>query len=295
MYDFVKGSIKFIRGNGYPYCHTVLVDDRQRGIIDASADGSKLRAFKAERAIDYLITSHGHEDHFVFNYLFPESQFCAHPSDAQNFVDIDSLLNCSGYVAPADRENLRQYLGAICHYQPRAVDLFLQDGFVLNLGGVNIEVIHTPGHTAGHCSFYFREEKLLFTADLDLTKSGPYYGDRSSDVDALIDSLNHLKSYKAETFLTAHGKGIYEGDPAYIDQYLAIIFSREEKITDLLRKAPKTFDEIVAEGFIYGKNPPSIGLWKLLIFEKGMIRKHLDRLLRMNRVRPDGEFFVLIK
>jgi glyoxylase-like metal-dependent hydrolase (beta-lactamase superfamily II) len=79
LYDFSKGAVKFIRGGSYPHCNSVLVDGRVRAVIDASSDEGKLLAFKKERRIDYLITSHAHEDHLVYNYLFPESTFWAHP------------------------------------------------------------------------------------------------------------------------------------------------------------------------------------------------------------------------
>jgi glyoxylase-like metal-dependent hydrolase (beta-lactamase superfamily II) len=40
----------------------------------------------------------------------------------------------------------------------------LADGQVLNLGGVRLEVRHTPGHTPGHCVFL--TEGILFSGDL---------------------------------------------------------------------------------------------------------------------------------
>jgi glyoxylase-like metal-dependent hydrolase (beta-lactamase superfamily II) len=35
----------------------------------------------------------------------------------------------------------------------------------LDLGGLSIEVLHTPGHTQGGCSLYLREESLVITGD----------------------------------------------------------------------------------------------------------------------------------
>ena len=36
----------------------------------------------------------------------------------------------------------------------------------LDLGGRNIQVVHTPGHSPGHCCFYEPERKYLFSGDL---------------------------------------------------------------------------------------------------------------------------------
>jgi glyoxylase-like metal-dependent hydrolase (beta-lactamase superfamily II) len=163
---------------------------------------------------------------------------------------------------------------------------------LMDFGEVRMEVIHTPGHTRGHCAFYFVDERILFTADLDLTKAGPYYGDRGSDIDETVRSLNRLKTFEVETYLTGHGNGILEGDPGHIDRYLEVIFQREEKLIDLLSRGPKTLDQVVHEGIIYGNKPP-IGPWDLTLSERAMILKHLSRLVSLNRLKHEGDFYAL--
>jgi glyoxylase-like metal-dependent hydrolase (beta-lactamase superfamily II) len=41
----------------------------------------------------------------------------------------------------------------------------LQDGQTLNLAGFNVEVRQTPGHTPGHCCFFFSEQETFFSGD----------------------------------------------------------------------------------------------------------------------------------
>lgn len=279
MFDFEKGRVKFIKGGRYPFCHSVLVDDEIRAVIDASSDQDKLLAFKNQGPVEYLINTHAHEDHLVFNYLFSESKFCAHPEDAPHFADLNSLIDCYGDTSAEDHQKWYKFIGEECHFHPRKVDLFLRDGMSLNFGKTEVEIVHAPGHTRGHCAFYFPQEKILFLGDLDLTRVGPYYADRTSSIDETIQSLARLKGYPAETYLTAHGKGVFDGDPAFIDRYLNIIFARERKVMELLKGGPKTFDQIVEEGIIYGKNPNSLGPWDFVISERMMIAKHLSRLI----------------
>jgi glyoxylase-like metal-dependent hydrolase (beta-lactamase superfamily II) len=295
VYDFSKGPINFIRGGRYPHCNSVLVDGRDRLVIDAASDEAELRAFKERGPVRYLITSHAHEDHLIYNYLFPESRFLAHSADARPFADVKTLVDCYGNMSPQDFLKWCRFMETTCHYVPRKVDEFLSDGLVLTLGDTRLEVVHTPGHTEGHCAFYFPREKILFTADLDLTRAGPYYADRTSDIEKTLASLERLKGIQAETYLTAHGKGVYEGDPAYIDRYLRIIHAREERLLEFLQKEPRSLGEIVSEGLIYGKNPDSLGEWDLTISERMMIAKHLDRLIGQGRVRRDGDFYHFIK
>ena len=44
-------------------------------------------------------------------------------------------------------------------------DHFLKDGEILRLAGFEIYVLHTPGHTVGGASYYFPEEKVVFSGD----------------------------------------------------------------------------------------------------------------------------------
>jgi len=294
MFDFEKGIIKFIRGGRYPFCNSVLVDDTTRLVIDASSDQRKLQEFKDQGRVDLLMNSHAHEDHLIFNYLFTDSKFCTHFLDAQQFQDINSLIDSYGDLSKEDKEKWRRFLQEECNYSPRKVDIFLKNGMLLDLGKTQMEVVHTPGHTRGHCSFYFPRERVLFTADLDFTKAGPYYGDRTSDIDETIQSLERLKGYPADVYLTSHGKGVFEDTPGVIDRYLNIIFEREEKVVQFLKTGPKTMDQIVDLGIIYGKKSISTGPWDLTITEGFMIAKHLERLIRRGKAKRRENLYILL-
>ena len=41
----------------------------------------------------------------------------------------------------------------------------LADGDRLSLAGFSVDVLHTPGHTPGHCCFRISEQGLLFSGD----------------------------------------------------------------------------------------------------------------------------------
>ena len=44
-------------------------------------------------------------------------------------------------------------------------DRLLTDGDVLQLAGMEIHVLHTPGHTRGSCCYYIPDQKMAFTGD----------------------------------------------------------------------------------------------------------------------------------
>ncbi|MDO4803622.1 MAG: MBL fold metallo-hydrolase [Lachnospiraceae bacterium] len=44
-------------------------------------------------------------------------------------------------------------------------DVTVQEGQVLELAGLSMKVLHTPGHTAGSVCYYFEKEKVLIAGD----------------------------------------------------------------------------------------------------------------------------------
>lgn len=46
-----------------------------------------------------------------------------------------------------------------------SADYFLKDGEEVELAGMKIRVLHTPGHTAGGACYYLPKEMALFSGD----------------------------------------------------------------------------------------------------------------------------------
>jgi glyoxylase-like metal-dependent hydrolase (beta-lactamase superfamily II) len=187
-----------------------------------------------------------------------------------------------------------QFLTEVVKYQPKEPDRLLEDEEILEFGQTRVQVLHTPGHTAGHLSFHFLDQRVIFLADLDLVKFGPYYGDNASSIDDTIKSLQRLAKIEADVYLVSHGKlGILDGDPAHIRRYMDVIFQREEKLLAFLASGPKTLPEITDHGIIYGGHTLASGAWDLSISEKSMMKKHLERLERIGRVKKENSTYQL--
>jgi glyoxylase-like metal-dependent hydrolase (beta-lactamase superfamily II) len=294
MFDFEKGRVKLIRGGRYPHCNTIFVDDEHRAFIDAASKEETLSAINRERPIEILIVSHGHEDHILYNYLFPDALFWVPQKDALVFKEIDRLID--GYAPESEnqRREWKRLLIEVCHYEARDPHRFLADGDILEFGTTRCQVIHTPGHTPGHCAFHFFEERVIYLADLDLVKAGPYYGDTTSSLVDTIQSLERLASVEVDFYLTGHGEGIYDGNPDHIYRYLQVIREREGKLLEFLSGGPKTLEEVTNQGIVYG--PPRViaGFWDVSISERAMMLQHLEYLARQGRVEVEGGFYYLV-
>jgi glyoxylase-like metal-dependent hydrolase (beta-lactamase superfamily II) len=297
MSDFERGRIRFIRGGRYPHCHSVFIDDEIRTIIDPASDEARLLALHRECPIQIIINSHGHEDHFLYNSRFPDARLWVHALDAAAFGSLDDF--CDQFFDPEDMNEetkgaWSKFFTEQVKFKPRTPDRFLEDGEILEFGETIVRVLHTPGHSPGHLSFHFPEEKVLYLADLDLVRAGPYYGDKASSIEDTIQSCHRLAAIEVDVYLVAHGKeGVIEGDPARIHRYVDVIRQREERILDFLVSGPRHLDEIVAQGIIYGKRTVTDGAWELSLSEKSMIRKHLDRLEGHGAVKMEDGFYRL--
>jgi len=128
-------------------------------VIDAPPDAAGTARLLADIGCypEALLVTHGHIDHVggagrlvrdtsVTAYLHPDDLWLAMDPESQ----LRSLFGTSavpGDFAPPER------FGELGH------------GDVLDLAGLSVGVVHTPGHTPGHCCFYLEDEGALFSGD----------------------------------------------------------------------------------------------------------------------------------
>ena len=203
--------------------------------------------------------------------------------------DIEVFLDGYGIKNQDHRKFWRETMVSQFHYRPRKPRGFLQGGQKIRLGTVTVEVIATPGHTAGHLAFFFIEPEVLFLGDYDLSRFGPWYGDRDSSIDETIRSVQRLKKIPAKIWLSGHETGVFEHDPGQLwNQYLSVIEERTAKLFQHL-ETPKTMDEIVAAWIVYDrKREPEASF---VFAEEALMKKHLELLIEKSMVSKDGNRF----
>ena len=250
------GRVKVIMGekNGkYPHGNSILIEDDITALIDPSQTVYELQGKVTDRPIDLLINSHYHEDHWIGNYWYPDVPLHIHALDAPALRSLETLLDYYG-MDEASNDVWRPVLLDKYHYQPREQMVHFQDGQVYDFGHTRMRVLHTPGHTGGHCCFLFENEDLLFLGDWDLTKFGPVYGDASSYLLATITSLEQIHALSSNTLVSFHHVGICEQQQAaLVQRYLAIVYEREQILLQFLAQ-PRTLSEIIKKRVIYRRD-----------------------------------------
>lgn len=138
--------------------YLVSADDGQAFLVDAPPDPDEIgkHIARLDVAVVGILLTHGHVDHTggagkiaagsgAVTYVHPDDDFLTlHPSD--------QLRRIFGMVPPGSYE-VPDQLEDLSH------------GQILEMAGARIEVRHTPGHTPGHCCFYWESEATMFTGD----------------------------------------------------------------------------------------------------------------------------------
>ncbi|MCK7507315.1 MAG: MBL fold metallo-hydrolase [Desulfobacterales bacterium] len=293
MEDRQFGRIRFVCGeNGgkYPFNHSLyLRGDRSRVIIDPACSLEKLTRLKDE-GVDCVWLSHWHEDHIRYIDLFENRLLRISGRDFPPLTDINIFLDWYDIKIPQERSNWRKIMLEVFNFRPRSEANFLVDDETVDLGGLTIQVLPTPGHTPGHLSFFFPEEELLFLGDYDLTSFGPWYGDVYSDIEETIKSIHKLKAVPARRWVASHHTGLFEENPGRLwDDYENVIHERENKLLAFLEK-PKTIAEICAAWLIYGRPREPKEMYEFN--ERVLVRKHLEYLQGQDKIILDDERYV---
>jgi glyoxylase-like metal-dependent hydrolase (beta-lactamase superfamily II) len=94
------------------------------------------------------------------------------------------------------------------------------DGAVLDAG---IRVIHTPGHSPGHCSFLHEPSGVLITGDAIFNVRGLRYSPKTlcTDVRLSRESAQVLGELDYETAAFTHGTHVSQGARAAVRAFLA--------------------------------------------------------------------------
>lgn len=292
MRTVLAGDIELIPGRRkgrYPHCNSLLIGGPERALIDPASDKKELSAVSGE-GVSAVLLSHFHTDHMRYLGLFEDAPVYIHELESGALEDIEEVLKLVFYPDEPGQQKWRDRKLREIGGWGFKVDHALKDGEKLRFGGTEVEVIHAPGHTPGHCCFWFPQERLLYSADFDFTEFGPWYGNSSSSVDEFLDSIEKLKRLSPDITVTAHERGIIEGDiTPRLDEFSRIIKERECRLLEHLSE-PLTIMELAEKAVIYGEHFSTDNFTSDV--ERRMVRHHLESAAGRGLVRIEGEKYV---
>ncbi|HVP08649.1 MAG TPA: MBL fold metallo-hydrolase [Burkholderiales bacterium] len=167
-----------------------------------------------------------------------------------------------------------------------APDRVLADGEWLELDGVHLRVLHTPGHASNHLCYLLEETRMLFTGDHVMQGSTVVINPPDGDMRAYLTSLERLLAQDVAIFAPGHGYLL--GAPhKEVRRLIAHRLAREAKVADALQRlGPATPEELVAD--VYDDVSP-----RLHPVAMRSLAAHLDKLLAEGRVRRAAERYIL--
>jgi glyoxylase-like metal-dependent hydrolase (beta-lactamase superfamily II) len=200
-------------------------DDGSLTLVDAGLRGAHravLRALdelgKAPGDVERILLTHAHSDHaggLARTRKATGARVLTHEDEA-------------GYVREGRMPPAATTTGRLLSRLPGAgfqrVDVAgtFADGAVLPVAG-GLQVVHTPGHSPGHCSFLHPSTGVLLTGDAVFNLRGLSYSPKTfcTDVPASRATAQRLGELDFSVAAFTHGAHVADGAPAALRAFLA--------------------------------------------------------------------------
>jgi glyoxylase-like metal-dependent hydrolase (beta-lactamase superfamily II) len=198
----------------------LIYDDTEWALIDIGYEDSAEEFIELIRQLDFpfskcktIVASHADVDHIqglATAKQLLKTTVTAHPAAADLLEKGDRLAT----FAEIEAQNIDLAM------PPVVVDRRVNDGDVIKIGKLDLEVWHTPGHTDGQLSF--RLGDLLFSGD-NLFRDGcvgAIDAHHGSSIPDFIKSLKRIKASDVKWLLPSHGP-VFRKDDRLIDRTIA--------------------------------------------------------------------------
>ena len=158
-------------------------DEREVIVVDAAHDHRPIIDGIGGRRVKAIVCTHAHNDHINAAASLADetgAPIWLHPDDTMLWEVV---------------------------YPDRRVDDHLRDGQTIDIGGAEVTMLHTPGHSPGGVCIHLPSEGVVFSGDT-LFNGGPGATGRSfSDYGLILDSIERSLFNLPEhtTVLTGHG------------------------------------------------------------------------------------------
>lgn len=275
-------------------CSGMIIQAEKTVWIDMNMGPEDTPRLLESQPPDACFITHYHLDHSIWTRHVKDYSNAAIyiPKAEENYlIDLDFVIeNTAGVLGQGDlwRDfvvnslGYRQLEGYHCHDARTELTQFVPQ----------MVLIETPGHSPGHTSFYFPDEKILFSGDMGLDRFGPWYGWSDGSILDFVESILKLLGLDISLVLTSHGGVLKKDIKAQWKGCLEQLVHRERKIVQQF-EAGLSKEQIVADGFFYKhkdkiKEPMRsfLNMW-----DRAMVTHHEELIQQGGLVRFFPELF----
>jgi glyoxylase-like metal-dependent hydrolase (beta-lactamase superfamily II) len=254
-----KGTMSYIVGRG----KVAIIDP---GPDDDAHIAALLDAVRGE-TVTHIFVTHTHRDHS------PAVPKVKAATGAKVFAQGPHKLARPLHIG----ETSRLDASADMDFRP---DIALPDGEIVSGDGWSLEAVTTPGHTANHMAFAFKEADLLFAGDHVMGWSTTIVAPPDGAMSDYMASLRKLARRSEPVYLSGHGAPIHDA-PRYAQFLIRHRQGREASILHRLGKGAADIPTIVKAVYI-GLDPRLAGAAALSVLA------HLEDMVARGAVLTDG-------
>jgi len=254
-----KGTVSYIVGRD----QVAIIDP---GPDDPSHVAALLEAVRGE-TVTHVFVTHTHRDHS--------------PAAAMVKAATGATVLAQGphrLARPLHTGEVRRLdASADLDFRP---DVALVDGETVSGQGWTLEAVTTPGHTANHMAFAFREANLLFAGDHVMAWSTTIVAPPDGAMTDYMASLHKLARRSEPLYLSGHGAPVRDA-PRYVQYLIRHRQAREGSILHRLAKSEADIPTIVRAVYI-GLDPRLAGAAALSVLA------HMEELVARGAVITEG-------
>ena len=254
-----KGTMSYILGRG----RVAIVDP---GPDDPAHTAALLDAVRGE-TVTHIFVTHTHRDHSPaaprIKAATGATVYAEGPHRAARALHI-------GEHNPLDASADREF----------APDVALKDGEIVAGDGWTVEAVATPGHTANHMAFAWKEAQALFAGDHVMAWATSIVAPPDGAMSDYMASLDKLARREENRYFPGHGPAIGNAR-RFVNAYILHRKARESAIVSRLAKGDRDIPSLVRA--IYA------GLDARLTGAAGLsVLAHLEDLVARGIVATEG-------
>lgn len=293
----IEPNVHLVRGENnarFPEANSLLIDDEILTLVDAGSSMNSLEITLRDLGhevsdIEQIVLTHFHIDHK------------GHAAEIQKIANCDIICHALAEAGVKTFEGMVEFYGigghqyfddwkkllawrfehVITSYEVTGT---FEDGKPIDCGETELIPIHLPGHTIDHTCFGINGLETILLVDIDLTRFGPWYGNEVSDIEDFKTSIQRVIDLKPKVGISSHLiDPVSEDLDERLRVYYTIFDERERRILENISKGIDTLEKLTHKPTIY----PRIPLPAYLVFEQFMLEKHLELLMKNDKITED--------